>query len=222
MTKNSVDCENFKDLAQITGEVGIDWIQNLNEPAENDKSGTCVKGKGEKSIGKQLLVKKDDDEEEEEEEEEEPEQLCRPVMKLTVYGTGELGTTMEELPLVGPFDRTRGNKGCNEEEGGDNEKYRGTEFNEENECGCSDRSESRGESLMAVAGAIGIDNTARHTCGPCGSENKTSPIKNEQKDVKIVMDDDLGDVNQADSFHSKDLLCFAWQIAKGMVSTARE
>ena len=48
-----------------------------------------------------------------------------------------------------------------------------------------------------------------------------TPIRKEQKEINTNTpkdDDRPGDVEQADNFYSKDLLCFAWQIANGMVS----
>ena len=221
---NSNDDVIFKELAQIKSELGIASTKTPAESTENGKQDDSITVKEESLIRKNPVFKATGEEDNPEEGEEEREQCCFDGMEGIVSIKGDLWAPKEETALLGPYDRTRGSQEGDEkmeQEECEDEENRGKEINEENECGYPNPRESSFV-LPAVVGPF--DNNAHHTRGSSGSENKRSPIKKEQKEVRITMpqEDHLGDVEQTDNFHSKDLLCFAWQIAKGMVSNIIE
>ena len=75
----------------------------------------------------------------------------------------------------------------------------------------------------------GIDNKALHsTCWSMNDETATqektadelrTDVEGNEKLSRVPQNTDHGDVQQDEDFVAKDLLCFAWQIARGMVST---
>lgn len=74
-----------------------------------------------------------------------------------------------------------------------------------------------------------IDNKKLHsTCSTLNDEtvtqeNVVEEIKPDEKEstksCQVPQNTDHDDVQQDEDFVAKDLLCFAWQIARGMVST---
>ena len=77
----------------------------------------------------------------------------------------------------------------------------------------------------------GIDNKALHsTCWSMNDETATqektadelrTDVEGNEKLSRVPQNTDYGDVQQDEDFVAKDLLCFAWQIARGMVSTEK-
>ena len=75
----------------------------------------------------------------------------------------------------------------------------------------------------------GIENKALHsTCSSINDETATqekaadelrTDVEGNEKLSRVPQNTDHGDVQQDEDFVAKDLLCFAWQIARGMVST---
>ena len=89
----------------------------------------------------------------------------------------------------------------------------------ENECKYPDHSESQCFPLQ-VTGPSEINKEPHHTCDVSGFDIRMTPITKEQKEI-IINSPQVGvlpeDADQCNSFHSNDLLCFAWQIASGTV-----
>ena len=184
--------------------------------------------KDEALIRKTLVFKALDKEKDDEKKEEQCEQCSHEVMEVIVSTKGEPGTAREEATLLGSYDEgTDGNLGHTHEadtkvEKGkcEDERKKGNEVKEENECKYPIHSESRCSPLLVV-GPSGIDKDPDHTCDDFGSDSRMMPDRKEQKEINInTPQDDVHpvDVEQSDSFCSSDLLCFAWQIANGMVS----
>lgn len=111
-------------------------------------------------------------------------------------------------------DERKEGKEINEEIEEEDDRKEGKEVKEENECKYPNHGESQC-SPLPVAGPSGIDKESHHICDVSGSDSRMTPINTPHNDH-------LGDVEQADNFHSNDLLCFAWQIANGMVSSVSE
>ena len=75
----------------------------------------------------------------------------------------------------------------------------------------------------------GIDNKRLHsTCSKLNDETVTQEnaaeelkphVEESKKFSQVPQNTDHDDVQQDEDFVAKDLLCFAWQIARGMVST---
>ena len=125
---------------------------------------------------------------------------------------GKHGTPRGESAQVGSYD---------DRTDGEDQRQEGEEEKEENECKYPDHSEPQC-SLLPVAGPSGIDKEPHHSCDVSGPDNGMNPIRKEQKEMNTctstTQDDHPEDIEQADNFYSNDLLCFAWQIANGMVS----
>lgn len=158
------------------------------------------------------------------------EQCCHETMAVIMPSKEKLSTKRDEPATLDSYNKTEENLKNSQEDDGkikeeemENEEIEGNKVNDRNESRYPNHSESPSFSLE-VAGPSGIHKEAHHTCGPSGSKNKMAPIKEKCKEVKINMpqDDHHGDVEQADNFHANDLLCFAWQVAKGMVSSVNE
>ncbi len=238
--KNSIDGEIFNVLVHTTSEFEIISSKRsggAGGSSDHDKTMNFATGKREalvrenvviKAVGKEKDNKEGDEKEEKKEEEKEEEgggaggegeteQFFHQGTAVILSTKGELGTLQENLALLGFRNRTHagqeGDEEMEEEEFGDKGEG-GKEISKMKEC----RYPKKGESPcfpLVEAGPTGIDNEVHQTGDPSGSKNKMRPIKIEREDVKINMPQvDLQD----DNFHSKDLLCFAWQIAKGMVS----
>ncbi len=212
--KNSIDGEIFKDLQQIASEHGIATTKSFEEGTETDKPVNFITVKEEALIRKRLVFKaafKDKCDARE--------QRCYGGMEVILSTTGELGAPKEEPARLGLFDITHGSQESDakmEEEECENEEKGCKVAHEENNCGHASHEKSP---CFCLA-----DKNAHHTSGPSGSENNMSPIEKDPKEVKIDMRQEyhLDEMLHADNFHSNDLLCFAWQIAKGMVSNANE
>ena len=169
---------------------------------------------------KALVFKVSGKKEDNERKEEEFEQCCH---------EGESGTAREEPVLAGSYQYDEGADGnlghCQEaetktEEKWEDERKEGKERKEENEFKYPDHSESECPPLQ-LAGPSEIDKEPHHTCDVSGFDSRMTPIRKEQKEMIINSpQDDVPpeDVEQSDNFHSNDLLCFAWQIANGMVN----
>ena len=127
---------------------------------------------------------------------------------------GESGTATLESALVGSYvEGGDGNLG-------EDERREGKELKEENEWKYPDHSESQCSPLQ-VAGPSEIDKEPHHTCDVSGFDSRLTPIRKEQQEIIINSpQDDVHpeDAEESDNFHLNDLLCFAWQIANGMVS----
>ena len=245
--KNSVDGEIFKDLTQATseGEVGSTKTVGASTEKNTPTSFITVKDealmrktlvfnmpnsfitvKDEALMRKKLVFKASGEEEDDEKREEDLEQCCHEVKEVILSIKVEHGTAREEPALVGSYDeRTDGNLGHSQEtetktEGKcEDERKKGKEVKEENECKYPDHSGSQC-SPLPVAGPSGIDKEPHHTCDVSGPDSRMTPIRKEQKEINTntPQDDHPEDVEHADNFYSNDLLCFAWQIANGMVS----
>ena len=220
--KNSIDGEIFNDLAQATSKGEIGSTKTSGGCTENNMPNSFITVKEEALMRKTLVFKASGKEEDDEKREEDLEQCCHEVKEVIVSTKGEDGTAREEAALVGSSDeRTDGNLGHSQEaetktEGKcEDERKEGKEVKEENECKYPDHSES-----LPVAGPSGIDKEPHHTCDVSGPDSRMTPIRKKQKKINIntPQDDHPEDVEQADNFYSNDLLCFAWQIANGMVS----
>ena len=130
----------------------------------------------------------------------------------------EPGTLQDELAQLSTHDRNNSSQEVDEKtekEECEDEKKNGKDVNEENKCRFPSPSFS-----LEVAEASWNEREAHHIDGPSGPEKKITPVITEGKEVKIniAQEDIIGDVKQDDNFHANDLLCFAWQIAEGMVS----
>ena len=227
--KNGIDGEIFKDLTQATSEDEIGSTKTPRGSTENSMPNSFITVKDEALIRKTLVFKALDKEKDDEKKEEEFQQCCHEVMEVIVSTKGEPGTAREEAALLASYnERTDGNLGLTHEadtkaEKGkcEEERKKGKEVKEENECKYPNiHSESQCSPLL-VAGPCGIDKDPDHTCDVFGSDSRMTPDGKEQKEINInTTQDDVHpvDVEQSDGFRSNDLLSFAWQIANGMVS----
>ena len=223
--KNGMDGEIFKDLTQATSKGETDSTKTSERSTENNMPNAFVTVKEVALMGKTLVFKASGKEEDNEKKEEKFEQNCHEGKEVILSTKGEPGTARKEPALVGSYDeRTDDNLGLSqeaetkkEEEKCEDERKEGKE---ENECKQPDRSESQC-SPLPVAGPLGIDKDPHHTCEVSGFDSRMTPIGKERKEIKIKTpqdDDHPRDEEQADNVYSNDLLCFAWQIANGMVS----
>ena len=227
--KNGMDGEIFKDLTQATSKGETDSTKTSERSTENNMPNSFVTVKVVALMRKTLVFKALGKEEDNEKKEEKFEQNCHEVKEVILSTKGEPGTARKEPALVGSYDeRTDDNLGLSqeaetkteEEEKCEDERKEGKEVKEENECKQPDHRESQC-SLLPVAGPLGIDKDPDHTCDVSGFDSVMTSIGKEQKEISIKTpqeDDHPSDVEQADNFYSNDLLCFAWQIANGMVS----
>ena len=176
--------------------------QQRLELEENDK-----RQKDEQEEQEEKEQRDEEKTQEQGQEEEETDQCCYHGEAGGVLTKEKLRTPLEKFAVSSP-ERTRGSQ-----EGEEKMKV-GKEVNGEKEC-----SEYPCFPLKEAGSSI-IDRNAHHTGGRSGSENKMATLIKERKEVKINIsqNDRLSDVRQNDDFNPKDLLCFAWQIAKGMVS----
>ena len=143
--------------------------------------------------------------------------------EVIVSTRGKLGTPIEETLPVGHCVKTHRSQGGDvkiEEEPCEDDKKGGKELKEENECICHNNSESQ-RFPSEEAGPSGIDNKA-YNDDSTGPKHTKEQIKKEEVKINMSQDDNRDDDVQVDNFHSKDLLSFAWQIAKGMVSNVLE
>ena len=226
--KNRIDGEIFKDLTQATSEDEIESTKAPRGSTENNMPKSFITVKDEALIRETLVFKALDKEKDDEKKEEEFEQCCHEVMEVIVPTKEEPGTAREEAALLGSYDEgTDGNLGHTHEadtkaEKGkcEDERKKGKKVKEENECKYPNHSESQCCPLLVV-GPSGIDKDPDHTCDEFGFNSGMTPDRKEQKEINIntPQDDvhDPVDVEQSNSFRSNDLLCFAWQIANGMV-----
>ena len=218
--KNGIDGEIFKDLTQATSKGKIGITKTSRGSTENNMPTNSF------VTVKEVVFKSSGKEEDNERKEEKLEQCCHEVMEVTVSTKGESGTAREESSLVGSYDEgADGNLGHSQEADRKTEEKWEDERKEgkENECNYPDHSESQCSPLQ-VAGPSEIDKEPHHTCDVSGFDSRMTPIRQEQKEIIInSLQDDVHpeDVEQSDNFHFNDLLCFAWQIANGMVSTVR-
>ena len=225
--KNGIDGEIFKDLTQATSKGKIDSTKSSRGSTESNMPKSFVTVKEVALMKKALVFKASGKEENNEKKEEELEQCCHEVIEVVVSTKGEPGTARQESARVGCYDEgPDGNLGhCQEAEtktGGkwEDERKEGKAVKEENECKCPDHSESQCSPLQ-VAGPSGIDKEPHHTCNVSGFDSRMTPIRKEQQEIIISSPQDdvhTEDVEECNNFHSNDLLCFAWQIANGMVS----
>lgn len=195
---------------------------------ENNMPNSFVTVKEVALMSKKLVFKASGKEKDDEKKEEEFEQCCHEVMEVILSTRGEPGTARQEPALVCSYDeRTDGNLGHSHEaetktgeEKCDDDRKEGKKVKEENECKYPDHSESQC-SPLPVTGPSGIDEDPHHTCDVSGSDSMMTPVRKEHREININTpkdDDHPKDVEQADNFSSRDLLCFAWQIANGMVN----
>ena len=227
--KNGVDGEIFIDLTQATSKGETDSTKTSERSTENNMPNSFVTVKEVALMVKTLVFKASGKEEVNEKKEEKFEQNCHEVKEVILSTKGEPGTARKEPALVGSYDeRTDDNLGLSQEaetkaegeEKCEDERKEGKEVKEENECKQPNHSESQC-SPLPVAGPSGIDKDPDHICEVSVFDSRMTPIRREQKKININTpkdDDRPGDVEQADNFYSNDLLCFAWQIANGMVS----
>ena len=92
-----------------------------------------------------------------------------------------------------------------------------------------DKEESKELMTCGKLPVDGIDNKGLHsTCSTLNDEtvtqeNAVEEIKPDEKEstksCQVPQNTDNDDIQQNEDFVAKDLLCFAWQIARGMVST---
>ena len=214
--KNDIDGEIFIDFTQATSKGKTGSAKTSSGSTENNMSNSFVTVKEVALMRKTLVFKASGKEDDNERNEEELEQCCDEVMEVIVSTKAESGKGREEPALVGPYDEgADGNLGQNQEaetktkEKWEDERKEGKEMKEENECKYPDHSEP------------GIDNEPHHTCDVSGFDSRMTPNRKEQKEIIINSpQDDVHpeDVEECNNFHSNDLLCFAWQIANGMVS----
>ena len=225
--KNGIDGEIFKDLTQAKSEDKIGSTKTSKGSTENNMPNSFVTAKEVALMRKALDFKASGKEEDNERKEEELEQCCHEVMEAIVSTNGESGTATLECALVGSYvEGGDGNLGHSQdaetktEEKWEAERREGKEMKEENEWKYPDHSESQGCPLQ-VAGPSEIDKEPHHTCDVSGFDSRLTPIRKEQQEIIINSpQDDVHpeDVEKSDNFHLNDLLCFAWQIANGMVS----
>lgn len=225
--KNSIDGEIFKDLTQAASEGEIESTKTSGGSTENNMSNSFITVKEEASLRKTLVFKASGKEEDDEDREEKLEESCHDVKDVVVSRKGKHGTPREEPALVGSYDeRTDGNLGHSREDetkterNGEDQRQEGEEEKEENECKYPDYSEPQC-SPLPVAGPSGIEKDPHHSCDVPGPDIEMNPIKKEQKEMNTstTQDDHPEDVEEAGNFYSNDLICFAWQIANGMVSS---
>ena len=225
--KNSIDGEIFKDLTQAASEGEIESTKTSGGSTENNMSNSFITVKEEASLRKTLVFKASGKEEDDENREEKLEESCHDVKDVVVSRKGKHGTPREEPALVGSYDeRTDGNLGHSREDetkterNGEDQRQEGEEEKEENECKYPDYSEPQC-SPLPVAGPSGIEKDPHHSCDVPGPDIEMNPIKKEQKEMNTstTQDDHPEDVEEAGNFYSNDLICFAWQIANGMVSS---
>ena len=209
-------------MTQATSEGEVGSTKTLGASTEKNTPNSFITVKDEALMRKKLVFKASGKEEDDEKREEELEQCCQEVKEVILFTKGEHGKAREEPALVGSYDeRTDGNLGRSQEtetktEGKcEDERKEVKEVKEENECKYPDHSES-----LPVAGPSGIDKEPHHTCDVSGPDSRMTPIRKKQKKINTntPQDDHPEDVEHADNFYSNDLLCFAWQIANGMVS----
>ena len=225
--KNDIDGEIFIDFTQATSKGKIGSAKTSSGSTENNMSNSFVTVKEVALMRKTLVFKASGKEDDNERNEEELEQCCDEVMEVIVSTKAESGKGREEPALVGPYDEgADGNLGQNQEaetktkEKWEDERKEGKAVKEENECKCPDHSESQCSPLQ-VAGPSGIDKEPHHTCNVSGFDSRMTPIRKEQQEIIISSPQDdvhTEDFEECNNFHSNDLLCFAWQIANGMVS----
>jgi len=226
--KNGIDGEIFKDLTQFTSKSEIGSTKTSGRSTENKMPNTFVTVKELALMRKMLVFKASDEKEDNEKKEEKFEQNCPETMEVILSAKGELGTARQEPALLGFYDeRSDHNLGLSQEaetktgeEKCEDDRKDGKAVKEENECKQPDHRESQC-SPLPVSGTSEIDKDPDHTCDVSGSDSMMTSIRKEQEEIGIdtpKADDHPGDVEQADNFYSNDLLCFAWQIASGMVS----
>ena len=224
--KNNIDGEIFQDLTQATSEGKIGSTKTSRGSTENNMPNSFVTVKEVALMRKALVFKASGKEEGNERKEEEVEQCCHEVMEVIVSTKGESGTARQEPTLVGSYDESPDVNLGHSQEGDTNtkegkcedERTKGKELKEENEYKYPE-SEC---SPLSVAGPSGIDKEPHHTRDVSGPDNRMTPMmRKDQKEINInTPEDDVHteDVEQSDNFSSNDLLCYAWQIANGMVS----
>ena len=225
--KNGIDGDIFEDLTQATSEDKIEITKTSRGSTENNMPNSFVTVKEVALMRKALVFKAPGKEEDNERKEEQLEQCCHEVMEVIVSTKGESRTARLEPALVGSYDEgADGNLGHSQEtqtkseEKLEDERKEGKEVKEGNECKYPHHSESEC-SPPPLNGPSGIDKEPHHTCDVSGFDSRMTPIRHEQKEIIINSpQDDVHpeDVEQFDNFHFNDLLCFAWQIANGMVS----
>ena len=226
--KNGIDGEIFNDLTQATSKGEIGSIKTSGGSTENNMPNSFVTVKEVALTRKTLVFKASGKGEDDGKKEEEFEQSCHEVVEVILSTKGEPGTARQEPALVGAYDqRADGNLGHSreaetktEEEKCDDKRKEGKKVKEENECKYPDHSEFPC-SPLPVAGPSGIDKDPDYTCDVSGFDSGMTPIRKEQEEISMTTaqdDDHPGDVEQTGNFCSNDLLCFAWQIANGMVS----
>jgi len=228
--KNSIDGEIFKDLTQAASEGEMESTKTSGGSTENNMSNSFITVKEEASLRKTLVFKASGKKEDDENREEELEQSCHDVKDVVLSRKRKHGTPREEPAMVGSYDeRTDDNLGYNRkhetktERNGEDERQEGEDEKQDNDCKYPNHSESQCLPLP-VAGPSGIDKEAHHSCVVSGPDSGMNQIRKEQKEMNTskTQDDHPEDVEQADNFYSNDLLCFAWQIANGMVSRVSE
>ena len=225
--KNNIDGEIFQDLTQATSKSEICSTKTSGRYTENNMPSTFVTVK-EVALRGKLLVFKASGKEDDEKKEEKFEQKSNEAMEVNLSAKGEPRIARHESALVGSHDdRAYDNLGLRqeaetktEEQKGEVERKEGKAVKKENECKRPDHRESQC-SPLPVSGPSGIDKDPDHTFDVSGFDSMKTPIRKEQAKLDRNTpkhDDHPGDVEQADNFYSNDLLCFAWQIANGMVS----
>lgn len=230
--KNSIDGDIFEYFTQATSKGEMGSAKTSGVSTENNMPSSFVTVKEVALTRKTLVFKASGKDEDDEKKEEEFEQSCHEVVEVILSTRGEPGTVRQEPALVGSHDeRADDNLGHSHEaetktgeEKCEDERKEGKKVKEENECKYPDHSEFPC-SPLPVAGPSGIDKDPDHTCDVSGFESGMTPIRKEQGEISMTTsqdDDHPGDVEQADNFYSNDLLCFAWQIANGMVSTVSD
>ena len=221
--KNSIDGEIFQYLTEAASGGEIESTKTSGGSTENNMSNSFITVKEEALMRKTLVFKASGKKEDDEKREEKQEQYCREVKDVVVSRKGENGTPREEPALVGSYDEgadgnlehsqedeTKTKRNC------EDERPEGEEEKEENKCKHPDHSEAQCSPLPS-----GIDKDPHHSCDVSGPDSGMNQIRKEQKEMNTDTpgDDHPEAVEQADNFYSKDLLCFAWQIANGMVSS---
>ena len=220
--KNDINGEIFKDLTQAKSEGKIGSTKTSRGSTENNMPNSFVTVK---EVA--LMRKASGKEEDNERKEEELEQSCHEVMEVIVSTNEESGTATMEPALVGSYvEGGDGNLGHSQEaetkteEKWEDERREGKDIKEKNERKYPDHSESQCSPLQ-VAEPSETDKEPHHTCDVSGFDSRMTPIRKEQQEIIINSpQDDVHpkDVEESDNFHLKDFLCFAWQIANGMVS----
>jgi len=223
--KNDIDGQIFQVLTQATSKSEIGSRKTSGRSTENNMQNTFVTVKEVALMGKTLVFKASGKEEDNEKKEEKFEQNCHEAMEVILSAKGEPGKARQEPALVGSYDeRADRNLGLSQEaetkteEKCEDERKEGKAVKEENEGKQPDHSESQC-SPLPVAGPSEIAKDPHHTCDVSEFDSMKIPIRKEKEKTNInTPKDDDRPVEQADNFYSNDLLCFAWQIAKGMVS----